>query len=51
MYNKIVDLTLDECPMIYHCNTNNIQVYNKKLVGLRAVAAGIHREARHRFLV
>jgi peptide/nickel transport system substrate-binding protein len=33
MYHRIVDMTLDECPMIYHCNTNNIQVFNKKLKG------------------
>jgi peptide/nickel transport system substrate-binding protein len=33
MYHKIVDTTLEECPIIYHCNTNNIQVYNNKLVG------------------
>ena len=33
IYNKMVDLTLEECPMIFHCNTNNIQVYDKKLVG------------------
>jgi peptide/nickel transport system substrate-binding protein len=33
MYHKIVDTTLEECPLIYHCNTNNIQIYDKKLVG------------------
>jgi peptide/nickel transport system substrate-binding protein len=33
MYHQIVDRTLDECPLIYHCNTNNIQVFNKKLIG------------------
>ena len=33
MYHKIVDITLDECPLIYHCNTNNIQVFNKNLKG------------------
>jgi peptide/nickel transport system substrate-binding protein len=32
-YHKIVDTTLEECPLIYHCNTNNIQIYNSKLVG------------------
>jgi peptide/nickel transport system substrate-binding protein len=32
-YHKIVDTTLEECPIIYHCNTNNIQIYNNKLVG------------------
>ena len=33
MYHRIVDITLDECPIIYHCNTNNVQVYNKRLAG------------------
>ncbi|MBL6614225.1 MAG: ABC transporter substrate-binding protein [Reyranella sp.] len=33
MYNKIVDHTLEECPLIYHCNTNNIQVFNKNVKG------------------
>ena len=33
MYHKIVDTTLDECPLIYHCNTNNIQVFNKNVTG------------------
>ena len=33
MYHKIVDTTLEECPIIYHCNTNNIQIYNNKIVG------------------
>jgi peptide/nickel transport system substrate-binding protein len=33
IYTDIVDMTLEECPMIFHCNTNNIQIYNKKLVG------------------
>jgi peptide/nickel transport system substrate-binding protein len=33
MYHKIVDTTLEECPLIYHCNTNNIQVMNKNLTG------------------
>jgi peptide/nickel transport system substrate-binding protein len=33
MYDKIVDTTLEECPLIYHCNTNNIQIYNKALTG------------------
>ncbi len=33
MYHKIVDTTLEECPLIYHCNTNNIQVFNKNLTG------------------
>lgn len=33
MYHQIVDMTLEECPLIYHCNTNNIRVFNKKLTG------------------
>jgi len=33
MYHKIVDITLEECPLIYHCNANNIQVFNKNLTG------------------
>jgi len=33
LYHQIVDLTLDECPMIFHVNPNNIQIYNKKLLG------------------
>lgn len=33
MYHQIVDLTLEECPIIYHLNSNNIQVYNKRLSG------------------
>jgi peptide/nickel transport system substrate-binding protein len=33
MYHQIVDLTLEECPLIYHLNSNNIQVYSKKLTG------------------
>jgi len=32
-YHKIVDTTLEECPLIYHCNTNNIKVLNKNLKG------------------
>lgn len=32
-YHGIVDLTLEECPLIYHCNVNNIQIYDKRLTG------------------
>jgi peptide/nickel transport system substrate-binding protein len=32
-YFNIVDITLDECPTIYHCNVNYMQVYDKKLTG------------------
>jgi len=33
MYHQIVDMTLDECPLIYHCNVNFVQVYDKRLKG------------------
>ena len=33
IYHKIVDTTLEECPTIYHCNANNIQIANKNLTG------------------
>lgn len=33
IYHQIVDMTLDECPMIYHCNVNNIQVFDQRLTG------------------
>lgn len=33
MYHQIVDMTLDECPIVYHLNSNNIQVFNSKLAG------------------
>lgn len=33
IYHKIVDTTLEECPIIYHCNANNIQVLHKNLKG------------------
>jgi peptide/nickel transport system substrate-binding protein len=33
MYHQIVDMTLEECPIIYHSNSNNIRVFNKKLAG------------------
>ena len=32
-YFSIVNMTLDECPTIYHCNVNYMQVYDKKLAG------------------
>lgn len=35
LYHQIVDLTLEECPMIYHCNVNNIQVYDSRLKGFK----------------
>lgn len=33
LYHKIVDMTLEECPLIYHCNVNFLQVYDKNLKG------------------
>lgn len=33
LYHGVVDLTLDECPLIYHCNVNYIQVFDKRLTG------------------
>jgi peptide/nickel transport system substrate-binding protein len=33
MYGQIMDLTLEECPLIYHCNANYTQVYDKRLTG------------------
>jgi len=33
LYHRVVDMTLDECPMIYHCNVNFVQVYDKRLQG------------------
>jgi peptide/nickel transport system substrate-binding protein len=36
MYHGIVDLTLEECPTIYHLNANYIQVYNRRLAGYSA---------------
>jgi peptide/nickel transport system substrate-binding protein len=33
LYFDVVDMTLDECPFIYHCNVNYMQVYDKRLAG------------------
>jgi peptide/nickel transport system substrate-binding protein len=32
-YHGIVDTTLEECPLIYHCNVNYTQVFDKRLSG------------------
>jgi peptide/nickel transport system substrate-binding protein len=40
LYHQIVDLTLDECPMIFHVNPNIVQIYNSKLQGFTPA----HRE-------
>ena len=33
MYHQIVDATVEECPLIYHCNVNYVQVFDKRLQG------------------
>lgn len=33
LYHQIVDTSLDECPLIYHCNVNMVQIFNKKIAG------------------
>ena len=33
LYHQIVDLTLDECPMIFHVNPNLVQIHNSRLQG------------------
>jgi peptide/nickel transport system substrate-binding protein len=33
MYHSIVDMQLDECPLIYHCNANYNQVFDRRLTG------------------
>lgn len=33
IYHNMVDLVLDECPMIYHCNVNYLQIHDKKISG------------------
>lgn len=33
MYHDIVDTTLEDCPIIYHCNVNYVQVYDNRLKG------------------
>jgi len=33
IYHRIVDLTLEECPLIYHGNVNYTQVYDRRLTG------------------
>ena len=35
LYHRIVEMTLEECPTIYHCNVNYIQVFDKRLIGFR----------------
>jgi peptide/nickel transport system substrate-binding protein len=31
LYHQIVDKTLDNCPLIYHCNVNMVQIFDKRL--------------------
>jgi peptide/nickel transport system substrate-binding protein len=35
LYHQIVDKTLDICPLIYHCNVNMVQVFDKRLTGFK----------------
>ena len=36
LYHKIVDQTLEECPIIYHCNLNFLLIHDKRLTGFVA---------------
>ncbi|MGG5819478.1 ABC transporter substrate-binding protein [Falsiroseomonas sp. HW251] len=33
IYHQVVDLTLEECPLIYHCNVNFTQIFDRRLTG------------------
>jgi peptide/nickel transport system substrate-binding protein len=33
LYHEIVDQTLEECPNIYHCNLNFVQIHDRRLTG------------------
>jgi peptide/nickel transport system substrate-binding protein len=33
LYHQIVDMTLEECPMIFHVNPNNNRMFKKELLG------------------
>jgi peptide/nickel transport system substrate-binding protein len=33
LYHQIVDRTLEDCPLIYHCNVNYTQVFDRRLTG------------------
>lgn len=33
LYHQIVDRTLDDCPLIHHCNVNLVRIFDKRLTG------------------
>jgi peptide/nickel transport system substrate-binding protein len=33
LYHSIVDMSLEECPLIYHCNVNYTQIFDRRLSG------------------
>jgi len=33
LYHKVVDLTLEDCPKVYHVNVNLVRFYKKGLSG------------------
>lgn len=33
LYGEITDLTLEECPQIYHCNVNFVRIFSSELTG------------------
>lgn len=33
LYSQITDLTLEECPQIYHCNVNFVRIHRSELTG------------------
>jgi peptide/nickel transport system substrate-binding protein len=35
LYHQVVDMTLEECPTIYHVNVTNIQLHTNKLTGFK----------------
>lgn len=32
-YYQIVDRTLEDCPLVYHCNVNMVRIFDKRLTG------------------
>ncbi|WP_448040585.1 ABC transporter substrate-binding protein [Bradyrhizobium liaoningense] len=33
LYHQIVDKTLEDCPLVYHCNVNMVRIFDKRLSG------------------
>jgi ABC-type transport system substrate-binding protein len=33
LYGQVTDLTLEDCPMIYHCNVNFVRIFRSELSG------------------